>query len=116
MTKKSGLIEAFDALLDRESKALLAGDLQSIPGILTEKEALFERLKSGRPNPEGLAALRAKAARNAGLISGALEGIRAVSLRLKIIRKVKAGMETYDQAGRRSVLSGKPGSKMEKRA
>ncbi|NBT32381.1 MAG: flagellar biosynthesis protein FlgN, partial [Rhodobacteraceae bacterium] len=37
-------------------------------------------------------------------------------LRLKIIRKVKAGMETYDQDGRRSVLSGKPGLQMEKRA
>ena len=116
MTNTSGLIEAFDALFERERGALVAGDLRSIPGILSEKEALFERLEKERPDPEGLARLRAKATRNAGLINGALEGIRAATLRLKIIRKVKAGMETYDQDGRRSMLSGKPGLQMEKRA
>lgn len=113
----SPLVRSLDKLLAKERQALLTGDLNTLTGLLQEKEALLMDLGPLQDAGEGrLAELRTKVERNQKLLTHALEGLRDVSERIKALRRAQRSLETYDQKGQRSVISTHPAQRMEKRA
>ncbi|WP_127113127.1 hypothetical protein [Shimia sediminis] len=104
-------------LLDREKRALLTGNLGVLTEIAGEKEKLLKQLGPlAGASTDALTGLKGKIERNQVLLSGALEGIREVSERIKTLRRVKRSLETYDQSGQRSVVTTDLGQRVEKRA
>lgn len=117
MQSDTALTHALDHLLDRERAALVAGDLDSLPGLLAEKEELIDRLVgSERAETDSIQTLRGKASRNQQLLDSALDGLRAVTARMAELRRVRAGLDTYDMAGRRQVHDVTPRPQVERRA
>lgn len=116
MTEKD-FFGSMDDLLERERLALLNGDFASVPDLVTEKEALLERLA----DTEGLSnhridALKVKAHQNQALLDGALRGIQNVANRLATLRRIRGTLETYDESGRKSAVSAEEPSQVERRA
>lgn len=111
------VIDALDDVLDKERKALLEGDLDTISELLAKKEELFEALREIEfDSVEGLGGLQGKAARNQVLLDGALKGIRAVAERMNTMRQVRKNLETYDRSGRKTTIQSAVEHKVEKRA
>lgn len=109
-------MRALSALLDRERQALLSGDLNVLTNLTAEKEVLLKKLGSLASGSSQLANLRKKVERNQVLLAGAIEGIRDVSERIKLLRKAQRSLETYDRLGQRAMVTTDLGRKMEKRA
>ncbi len=111
------LIDSLETLLDRERKALTSGELDQLGGILAQKETLIERLNAlDAMEQTNLSQVRDKVTRNQDLLNSALEGIRAVANRMSDLQRVRHGLETYDETGRKSQFSTLVQSKVEKRA
>jgi len=111
------LINRLDALLEKERRALLAGDLDMIGKLLTRKEMLFDALAELEPaNQSDLLSLQTKVDRNQALLDGALQGIRKVANRMSTFRKIRRSLETYDAEGRKKAIPGELDHKVEKRA
>lgn len=111
------LINSLDALLEKERQALLKGDLDAISTILHEKEAILDQFGAiDEPRTETLAPLREKVSRNQALLESALKGIREVAERMNALRRTQRSLETYDSAGRKSVVVTRPENRVEKRA
>lgn len=113
----SEIMTALDALLERERRALLAGELDRLPDLLREKTGLIDRL-SGLDAEAGTLpeALKQKAIRNQALLDGALQGIRQVAGRIAALRRLRQSFETYDETGRRRTIEGDIVRRIEKRA
>ncbi len=111
------IMTELDALLERERVALLAGELDSLPGLFREKTKLIDRL-SGLDAAAGALpdALKQKAIRNQALLDGALQGIRQVAGRIAALRRLRQSFETYDETGRRRTIEGDIVRRIEKRA
>ena len=89
-------------LLDREYESLTSGRLDQLAGILSDKEKLYEALRSDRPSAEMLSEIRSKAERNQHLIDAAARGIKAAIERLEQLASARSDLVTYDQSGRLS--------------
>lgn len=114
---RKDLIETLDDLLDRERKSLLDGNIEQIENIMSEKERLFGDLNAKQPAPSGdLEKIRNKVKRNQALLNSALEGIRAVADRMAELRRVRAGLQTYDRRGNKQSFGTRTSPNMEKRA
>ena len=110
-------IAALDELLETERRALLGGDLEKVTTLLPTKEDLIGRLEDLSPaDPALLRALSRKIARNQALLTGAMEGIRAVNDRLSALRRVRDGLETYGADGKRRAISTSESPSVERRA
>ncbi|WP_133119807.1 flagellar biosynthesis protein FlgN [Pseudooceanicola lipolyticus] len=110
------LLEQLDRLLLRERTALLHGDLDEIGAMTAQKQALVQRLGQQRDQiPHDLGARREKLLRNQALLANAMQGIRAVESRLAALRRLRAGLETYDRDGRRSHVPAQRSPRVEKR-
>ena len=110
-------VAEMDDLLERERAALLDGNLDAIPGLLSEKEALFDRLAElDRLERAGLKDLQGKVMRNQALLDSAMRGIRAVADRMSVLRRVSQTLETYDASGRRESVPTGRARKVERRA
>ncbi len=113
----SELFDALNQLLDDERETLLKGKLDALDPLLQRKETLFSEILTLEDQPKDrLATLRAKSQRNQVLLESALQGIRAVSDRMKILRRVKGSLETYNNQGQRQAVDLSAGRKVEKRA
>lgn len=111
------LIDELDDLLDVEKKALIAGDMEKIGRLLPQKEVLFESLNAqNNLGKENLSLLQQKVMRNQTLLDSALEGIRAVATRMAELRRVRSGLETYDERGRKLHITIQKNLQVEKRA
>jgi len=111
------LIDALDSILDHERHALIQGDLESIGDLMLKKEVLIDKINTLEDaEQENLSGLREKVSRNQALLNSALEGIRAVANRMDDLRKVRSGLETYDQRGRKQNIGAYSSTKIEKRA
>lgn len=111
------LIDALDALLERERNALLNGDLTEIPEIVAEKERLIDALaEAGTAQAEQLAPVQMRATQNQLLLQSAMEGIRSVADRMAELRKVRGGLQTYDRSGQRQQFAASHTPRLEKRA
>jgi hypothetical protein len=111
------LIESLDKLLDEERKALVQGDLEKIGDLMTAKEKLIDEINALDMVAQGsLTDVHEKVTRNQALLGSALEGIRAVANRMADLRRVRAGLETYDRSGRKTNYGLQAATKVEKRA
>ena len=91
----------------RQSGARSARDLAAF---------LVQRLEQQRDQiPHDLGARREKLLRNQALLANAMQGIRAVETRLAELRRLRAGLETYDRDGRRSRVPAQRSPRVEKR-
>jgi flagellar biosynthesis/type III secretory pathway chaperone len=107
--------ENVERLLDAERAALLSGDLGALAGIAERKESLVRELAESEPARGGLARLRAKAERNAELLTASAKGVRAVVRRVGEIRDANGPLKTYGRDGTQQTLGSAAGS-LEKRA
>jgi flagellar biosynthesis/type III secretory pathway chaperone len=111
------LIDALDKLLETEREALVCGDLDQISSLMEAKESLIQRINALQTIENGsLTNLHEKVTRNQALLGSALEGIRAVANRMADLRRVRSGLETYDQNGRKTNFGLQSATKVEKRA
>ncbi|AVO38555.1 flagellar biosynthesis protein FlgN [Pukyongiella litopenaei] len=109
-------IEQLDTLLDCERAALIAGDFARLERLVSEKENLVAQIDVTQAQPGDLPSLREKMARNQDLLTGAMEGIRAVARRLSDLQQARKGTDVYDGKGRKTHLSARVASSVEKRA
>ena len=111
------LIDELDELLDSEKRALVKGDLEQVGRLMSQKELLIESLNALEKLDRGnLTQLHQKVMRNQTLLDSALEGIRAVATRMSELRRVRSGLETYDEQGRNQRVGIQRTVKVEKRA
>ena len=111
------IMAALDELLEKERRALLAGDLELIPPLLEEKSALVDALNLLTPGEKpSMDRLRDKVGRNQALLDGALQGIRQVAGRLADLRQLRHSFDTYDEVGQRRTIDGDVVHRVEKRA
>ena len=119
MTHESAqsIVDQLDDLLERERAALLDGNLDQIPILLTEKEELIDTLNALEPEgDQDLNDLQAKVERNQVLLDGALQGIRKVAARMAAFRRIRRSLETYDEKGCKQTIQGDVERRVEKRA
>ncbi len=115
--KNEKIINSLRILLDQERAALLDGNLEAIAVLLQRKELLIDQLNTQVPKPsDAISELQGKVIRNQELLDGALEGIRKVAARMAAVRRIRNNLETYDESGRKSEISGVVDHKVEKRA
>lgn len=111
------LIDELDTLLDQERQALIDGDLELLGRMLEKKQNLIENInKIDALEREHLIHVHDKVTRNQELLNSAMEGIRAVANRMADLRRVRQGLETYDQTGRKTRYETQAPSSLEKRA
>ena len=110
-------LSALDDLLDAERAALLVGDLDLIARLTDRKAALIDALGQAQPrHHDALSDLSGKVARNQVLLDNALDGIRSVSRRLSVLRRVRQSLDTYDEQGAKRSIDIHPEGSVEKRA
>lgn len=111
------LIDELDQILDQERTALMAGNLESMEDLLAKKEKIIDQLNSvSKLEREPLEQVQTKLSRNQDLLDSAMEGIRSVATRMAELRRIRKGLDVYDQSGRRTRYGTRNGSKLEKRA
>ncbi|OUS33729.1 flagellar biosynthesis protein FlgN [Rhodobacterales bacterium 56_14_T64] len=111
------LIDNLDSILDQEREALTKGDLNKLGGLMVKKEALINDLNAiSELERETLTQVQGKVSRNQVLLDSAMEGIRAVATRMAELRRVRKGLDVYDQAGRKTRFSTRGSVALEKRA
>lgn len=111
------LIDELDTLLDRERQALVEGDLERLGRMLGLKQGLIEKINAlDTLERERLTKVHDKVTRNQELLNSAMEGIRAVANRMADLRRIRQGLETYDQTGRKTRFETQSHSSVEKRA
>jgi flagellar biosynthesis/type III secretory pathway chaperone len=104
-------------LLDRERHALMNGQLEQATRILHEKEALLAGFNAlPIAITKELQAVHAKNSRNQVLLSCALDGIRVVNERIAELQRTHNSLETYDQSGRKTTITGLHTGHVERRA
>ena len=107
------ILSGLDSCLERESAALLGGDIHMISELMEEKSALITDLNAlGSSEAGSLDRLKQKAQRNQVLLTGALEGIR----RLSDVQSLRHSFDTYDSDGNRQTIEGEAVRHVEKRA
>ncbi|KIC10372.1 flagellar biosynthesis protein FlgN [Leisingera sp. ANG-M1] len=115
--KPQQLIDELDQILDRERAALMAGDLAKLEELLAKKEKAIGKLNAVTElERESLTQVHTKVSRNQELLDSAMEGIRAVAARMAELRRIRRGLDVYDQAGRRTRFGTRSATRLEKRA
>ena len=111
------LIDDLDLLLDQERLALIDGDLEMLGRMLEQKQGLIDNINDlDTLERKHLSDVHDKVTRNQELLNSAMEGIRAVANRMADLRKVRQGLETYDQSGRKTRFETQTQPSVEKRA
>lgn len=117
MTLENTDFTILDAVLEQERAFLLEGDLEGLGTLLPVKEQLVEQFINEKGADRGqIVPLEGKLRRNQLLLDGALEGIRAVAVRLAALRQVRTALDTYDAHGRKKHVEISTTPKVEKRA
>lgn len=111
------LIDELDTLLDQERHALIDGDLDMLGRMLARKQGLISNInKMDLLERDRLVHVHEKITRNQELLNSSMEGIQAVAKRMADLRRVRQGLETYDQKGRKTRFETQSRSSVEKRA
>lgn len=105
-----GSAAAMADLLDRERQAILAGRFDALKRLLPEKERLVRRLERTPADPHAAEALLQKAAHNGRLLEAVRVGLKDAGARIAALRGPRADLQTYDAAGRKSVLGAPSGT------
>ncbi|MCF6233679.1 MAG: flagellar biosynthesis protein FlgN [Rhodobacteraceae bacterium] len=111
------LIDDLDTLLDQERLALVRGDLEMLGRMLAQKQELIDNINATDSLERAhLSEVHDKVTRNQELLNSAMEGIRAVASRMADLRRVRQGLETYDQSGQKTRFETQTQPSVEKRA
>jgi flagellar biosynthesis/type III secretory pathway chaperone len=111
------LTDELDQILDRERAALMKGDLGKLEDLLAKKEKIIAKLNTiSDLERDTLARVQTKVSRNQDLLDSAMEGIRSVAARMAELRKIRKGLDVYDQSGRRTRYGTRNTGKLEKKA
>jgi hypothetical protein len=111
------LIKSLEEILDLERTALVDGDLDRLSYMVPEKEKLIGAINDLQVRDSSdLIRVQQKVERNQALLNSAADGIRAVAARMAELRRIRKGLDVYDQAGRRNRYGTRGGAKLEKRA
>lgn len=98
MTRPAATVTRIEALLTSQRTALLAGDLAALDGMAQSLGMAMQSLHGAQLPADGLARLRAAAARNAQLLSAARGGV--AEARAHLASQSETALTTYDAAGR----------------
>ncbi|GAA6208902.1 hypothetical protein NBRC116601_21950 [Cognatishimia sp. WU-CL00825] len=111
------ILADLDRLLTQERAHLLTGNLRALGDLLQEKEELLAQIAriEGQQLPV-MAPLKSRMLNNQSLLESAMQGIRAAADRLRDLRQVQEGLETYDAGGKRHSFAKRTGRDLEKRA
>ncbi|WP_424977634.1 flagellar biosynthesis protein FlgN [Leisingera sp. S232] len=116
-TAPQQLIDELDQILDQERTALVAGNLEKMENLLARKEKIIGQLNSiSELERQPLELVQTKLTRNQDLLDSAMQGIRSVATRMAELRRIRKGLDVYDQSGRRTRYGTRNGAKLEKRA
>jgi hypothetical protein len=98
---RSGRHERILRLLDQEREIILNGPLSELKALVDRREtAIREVMAEGGAAPEPfLAALRAKAERNARLLKASLAGVRAADAEIGRLEAATRNLRTYTERG-----------------
>ena len=116
-TKPQKMIDELDQILDRERAALMSGELGKLEELFARKEKLIGKLNDATElERESLEQVQIKVSRNQELLGSAMDGIRTVAARMAELRRIRKGLDVYDQSGRRNRFGTLGATKLEKRA
>lgn len=101
MSKRA--IERLGHLLEVERTALLAGDLEAVGALSTEKEALSAGFE--KANQHELRAISHALTRNGALLAAAKDGVSTVLATLKQQRVARNSLSSYDSSGKSTTIS-----------
>jgi len=114
------VMDELNTVLETERAALLAGNLDKVNRLYPGKERLVGLLNEAggteARRPGQLDELHRKLSRNQTLLSSAIEGVRAIALRMTELRQVQSGLLTYDRHGLRKKHPSQARPSFEKRA
>lgn len=116
-TRSNGALDDLISVLKAERALLLNGEVGAMSAIAARKDkimAAIPGMQASEADAHLLLKIRDMAEHNARLLQAALDGIRAVSVRMKALREAGSKFETYDSHGQRSDLLSK--GSLEKRA
>jgi hypothetical protein len=98
------LSQAMVLLLQDEAEALRGADFARLEALADSKEHLIRRAAAALPDAQAAEGIRRLAQRNAALMEGAMDGLRAAMAGLAAARAPAPPLNTYDGSGRRHAL------------
>ena len=100
MTETQNIVQELSDLIEVEQEAVLRGDLAVVQDLVDRKAALIGQINgaAARGHAE-LPELQRRIARNQQLLQKAMDGIHAVSERLKKLRDARVSLTVYDAQG-----------------
>ena len=106
-SRNSSALDDLVKVLKTERTLLINGEVGAMAAIAARKDKLLAAmpvLTEAESDPRTLQKIREMAEHNARLLQAALDGIRAVSVRMKALRDVSSKFETYTSGGKRENL------------
>lgn len=111
------ILQSLGELLDRERSYLLAGQIEELGDLLEKKEILLDAFaKQNVTSAPIYAEIQGRMKSNQSLLESAMAGIRSVELRIKELRDIRSGLDTYDRSGQRRRHPRSENNDFEKRA
>lgn len=101
-------------LLQSEREILMSGDLEALPQLSKEKEALIPNMRD--LDPHARLRLKSAADQNHALLGAAMRGLRGAIRRINAINGASAPLQTYGANGDRATLNQPQRRDLEKRA
>ncbi len=97
------LFDTLEDLLAYERRAILEGDLDTLPSLLREKERMIQAISVlNAASSKRIDHIRSLIAYNRSLLDSALEGMRAALQRLGTRQHARHTLSTYDNTGARN--------------
>lgn len=116
-SRQNNLVSQIETLLEKEHKALVSGELDTLVKLTDQKQKLIDALSAAPlENLTSLQTLQAKALRNQAMLDSATRGIKTVANRLSTLQKVRRSLETYDAQGQKRTIRSACNATLEKRA
>ena len=95
-------------LLDLERNALIQGDLDTIVGLIPEKEDLVTQFEQNEA--ADLKALSFKLAQNARLLNAARSGVSDAVSTMQKLEQARSSLSSYDRTGKATEIRQTPGT------
>lgn len=99
---KTDIADHLLALLQDERKALLSGELETLPKFIPVKEKLLGALDPTKVDQNVIENMRQAAIANQALLEAALKGVNAARERIEIVKNGGPSLNTYDASGKAS--------------
>lgn len=105
------------ALLEEERELILAGRFSDLTKTAMCKEKLVQEVASKNPNDDAiLHRISKRLERNRALLTSVVDGLRAASSRLGMLRQTRDSLGFYDREGRKENRTIQSAKALERRA